>query len=221
YLLYIHMPYNTLHYALDKCKLANSALREREVKLMLADSRSESLVNNFAEQLLYLRDLKNAKPEDKEFDENLRLSFRRETELVFETILREDRSIVDLLDADYTFVDERLARHYGIPNIRGSQFRRVTLTKDDPRRGLLGKGSILVVTSANNRTSPVQRGKWILENVLGVAAPQVPASVPALKENAERAGQPAGRACRPFGCILDDSHAETSHIGNRQGRAIR
>jgi hypothetical protein len=121
-----------------------------------------------------------------DFDENLRQAFRRETEMLFESILREDRSIVDLLDADYTFVDERLARHYGIPNIRGSQFRRVTLEKDDPRRGLFGKGSLLLVTSAVNRTSPVTRGKWILENVLGVAAPAVPASVPPLKENSER-----------------------------------
>jgi hypothetical protein len=105
---------------------------------------------------------------------------------LFENIIREDRSILDLLNADYTFVDERLARHYGLPNIRGSQFRRVTLEQDDPRRGLLGKGSLLLVTSAVNRTSPVTRGKWILENVLGVPAPAVPASVPPLKENGER-----------------------------------
>src|SRR5207248_9102148 len=150
------------------------AVLEREVKRMLADPHAESLVNNFAEQWLYLRDLKNAKPEDKEFDENLRLSFRRETELVFETILREDRSIVDLLDADYTFVDERLARHYGIPNIHGSYFRRVPLGTDSPRRGLLGQGSMLTVTSVATRTSPVSRGKWILENVLGTPAPVPP-----------------------------------------------
>jgi hypothetical protein len=111
---------------------------------------------------------------------------QRETELLFESIVREDRSIVDLLNADYTFVDERLAQHYGIPNIRGSHFRRVTLEKDDPRRGLLGKAIFLLVTSAANRTSPVVRGKWILENILGVPAPAVPASVPPLKENSER-----------------------------------
>jgi len=134
-----------------------------------------------------LRDLNSAKPEADDFDENLRQSIRRETELLFESIVREDRSIVDLLNADYTFVDERLARHYEIPNIRGSHFRRVTLEKDDPRRGLLGKASFLLVTSAGNRTSPVSRGKWILENILGVSAPAVPASVPPLKENNERA----------------------------------
>ena len=141
---------------------------------------------NFGGQWLFLRELKNAKPDAGDFDENLRQSIRRETELLFETIVREDRSIIDLLNADYTFVDERLARHYRIPNIRGSQFRRVTLAKDDPRRGLLGQGSILLVTSAANRTSPVSRGKWILENILGVPAPAVPASVPPLKENSER-----------------------------------
>ena len=143
-------------------------------------------MDNFAGQWLFLRDLKNAKPEADGFDENLRHSLRRETEMLFESIIREDRSIVDLLNADYTFVDERLARHYGIPNIRGSQFRRVTLKENDARRGLLGQGSILLVTSAVNRTSPVSRGKWILENILGVPAPAVPASVPPLKENSER-----------------------------------
>jgi hypothetical protein len=167
-------------------KLNQPAVLERQVRRMLADRRAEALAKNFGGQWLYLRDLKNAKPESDDFDENLRLSIRRETELMLESIVREDRSIVELLNADYTFMDERLARHYGIPNIRGSQFRRVTLGKDDPRRGLLGKASFLIVTSAGNRTSPVSRGKWILENVLGVPAPAVPASVPPLKENSER-----------------------------------
>jgi hypothetical protein len=153
---------------------------------MLADSRASALTTNFAAQWLHLRDLKDAKPDAPGFDENLRQSLRRETEMLFDSIVREDRSVLDLLNADYTFVDERLAEHYGILNIRGSQFRRVTLEKDDPRRGLLGKGSILTVTSANNRTSPVTRGKWILENILGVPAPAVPASVPPLKENSDR-----------------------------------
>jgi cytochrome c551/c552 len=186
FFLWSSIPDDELIDAAAKGKLSDPKALEAQVKRMLADPRSESLVNNFAEQWLFLRDIKNAKPEDREFDENLRQSLRRETELVFETIIREDRSILDLLDADYTFVDERLARHYGIPNIRGSQFRRVTLGADDPRRGLLGKASFLLVSSANNRTSPVTRGKWILENVLGVAAPAVPASVPPLKENSER-----------------------------------
>jgi hypothetical protein len=167
-------------------KLSQPAVLERQVRRMLADPRANSLANNFGGQWLYLRDLKNAKPEADDFDETLRASIRREMELMLESIVREDRSVVELLNADYTFVDERLARHYGIPNIRGSHFRRVTLEKDDPRRGLLGKASFLLVTSAANRTSPVSRGKWILENVLGVPAPAVPASVPPLKENNER-----------------------------------
>jgi hypothetical protein len=166
-------------------KLSDSTELERQVRRMLADPKAESLVTNFASQWLHLEQLKTAKPDVGDFDENLRHSFRRETELLFETILREDRSILDVLNADYTFVDERLARHYGIPNIRGSQFRRVTLN-DNARRGFLGEGSFLLVTSAANRTSPVTRGKWILENVLAVAAPAVPASVPPLKENSER-----------------------------------
>jgi hypothetical protein len=124
-----------------------------------------------------LRELENAEPESPDFDGNLRVAFHREMQLFFESVLREDRSIVDLLDADYTFVDERLARHYGMPNVKGSLFRRVTLSKDHPRRGILGKGSVLLVTSAANRTSPVQRGQWVLENLLGARAPSPPPGV--------------------------------------------
>jgi hypothetical protein len=124
-----------------------------------------------------LRELDNAEPESPDFDGNLRLSLQREMQMFFESIIREDRSIVDLLDADYTFVDERLARHYGMPDVKSSLFRRVTLPKDDPRRGILGKGSMLLVTSAANRTSPVQRGQFILENVLGAKAPNPPPGV--------------------------------------------
>ena len=187
FFLWSSIPDDELLNAAGQGKLSQPAILERQVRRMLADPRSEALAKNFGGQWLYLRDLKNAKPEADDFDENLRQSIRRETELLFESILREDRSIIDLLNADYTFVDERLARHYGMPNVRGSHFRRVTLEKDDPRRGLLGKASFLLVTSAANRTSPVSRGKWILENVLGVPAPAVPASVPPLKENTERA----------------------------------
>src|SRR5262249_15286532 len=111
------------------------------------------------------------------FDDNLRQAFRRETETLFSTIVREDRSIVDLLNADYTFVDERLARHYGIPNIYGSYFRRISLDPSSPRRGLLGQGSMLTVTSVATRTSPVSRGKWILENLLGTPPPDPPPGV--------------------------------------------
>ena len=141
---------------------------------MLADPKSDALIQNFAGQWLYLRELANVETEAKNFDENLRQAFRRETELLFGAIVREDRSLVDLLDADYTFVDERLARHYNIPNIRGSHFRRVTLDPSSPRRGLLGHGSMLTVTSVATRTSPVSRGKWILENLLGTPPPVPP-----------------------------------------------
>jgi hypothetical protein len=144
---------------------------------MLKDSRSQSLVENFAGQWLYLRELKNVMPESTDFDASLRSAFERETTLLFETVMKEDRSVVDFLNPDFTFVDERLAKHYGIPNIRGGRFRRVPLTEDSPRRGLLGQGSILLVTSSANRTSPVQRGKWVLENILGMPPPSPPPGV--------------------------------------------
>ena len=133
-----------------------------------------------------LRELKSARPETRDFNDNLRQSFRRETELFFESIMREDRNVVDLLNADYTFVDERLAEHYGIPDVYGSRFRRVKLP-DDSRRGLLGQGSILLVTSVATRTSPVARGKWVLENILGTSPPLPPPNVPALPEDASAA----------------------------------
>ena len=137
-----------------------------------------------------MRQLDDVSPGTKEFDGNLRYAFRRETELLFETIVRDDRSIVDLIDADFTYVDERLARHYGIPNIRGSRFRRVALA-DGARRGLLGHGSFLTVTSAGNRTSPVQRGKWVLENLLGAPVPSPP---PGVDTNLEKSAEPAAQA---------------------------
>jgi hypothetical protein len=158
---------------------------EAEVRRMLADPRAEALVSNFAGQWLYLRNLKTVQPDVftyPNFDDNLLDSMRRETELFFGSIMHEDRNITDLLTADYTFVDERLARHYGIPNVEGNRFRRVTLT--DPNRfGLLGQGSILTVTSFATRTSPVVRGKWVLENLLGAPPPSPPANVPPLRES--------------------------------------
>src|SRR5208282_596775 len=161
-------------------KLHEPAVLERQTRRMLADSRSETLATDFAGQWLYLRELKNQRPLSPAFNENLRESFRRETELLFESIVREDRSVVDLLNADYTFVDERLASHYGIPGIHGTQFRRVAI-QEDARRGLLGQSSFLLVTSVANRTSPVARGKWILENILDSPAPLPPPNVPPLK----------------------------------------
>ncbi len=168
-------------------KLHEHSVLEQQVKRMLADERADALVDNFAEQWLFLRNLKNSSPDPQifpDFDDNLRQAMREETKLFFQSIVREDRSVMDLLNADYTFVNERLARHYGIPNVYGSQFRRVTLTSEN-RRGLLGQGSILTVTSYPNRTSPVQRGKWILTNLLGIPPTPPPPNVPALKENGE------------------------------------
>jgi Protein of unknown function (DUF1592)/Protein of unknown function (DUF1588)/Protein of unknown function (DUF1585)/Protein of unknown function (DUF1587)/Protein of unknown function (DUF1595)/Cytochrome C oxidase, cbb3-type, subunit III len=166
-------------------KLKDPAVLDQQVKRMLADRKSDALVRNFAGQWLYLRNLQSVQPDGHEFpnfDDNLRQAFRRETEMFFQSIIRENRSILDLLGANYTFVNERLARHYGIPNIYGSHFRRVTLT-DQTRMGLLGQGSVLTVTSYPNRTSPVLRGKWILENILGTPPPPPPPNVPPLKEN--------------------------------------
>ena len=149
----------------------------RQIRRMIVDPRSAALVQNFAGQWLYLRELATAQTDATNFDDNLRQAFRRETELLFDTIVREDRSLLDLLDADYTFVDERLARHYGIPNVYGSHFRKIPLDAASARRGLLGQGSMLTVTSVSTRTSPVVRGKWILENLLGAPVPQPPPGV--------------------------------------------
>ncbi|MEO8096125.1 MAG: DUF1592 domain-containing protein [Acidobacteriota bacterium] len=172
-------------------KLHEPAVLRAQTQRLLRDPKSKALVTNFAGQWLMLRDLKAATPDTRGFDENLRRAMARETETFFESIIREDRSIRDLLDADYTFVDERLARHYGMTGIRGDRFRRVTLPKNDPRRGLLGKASLLLVTSVTNRTSPVARGKWILENILGVSAPLPPPNIPALEEQ-DKAGKEPG-----------------------------
>jgi hypothetical protein len=152
---------------------------------MLTDARSKNLVSNFAGQWLYLRNLDSITPDLRlfpDFDDNLRQAFRQETELFFESIVREDQNVLDLLKADYTFLNERLAKHYGIPNIYGSRFRRVTLQNHE-RSGLLRHSSILTVTSYATRTSPVIRGKWILENILGTPPPPPLPDVPDLKDN--------------------------------------
>jgi hypothetical protein len=166
-------------------KLHEPAVLQHQVRRMLADPKSDALTANFAEQWLFLRNLKSVAPNldtFPDFDDNLRQAMKEETELFFRSIMREDRSAVDLLTADYTFVNERLARHYGIPGVYGSQFRRVHID-DEARRGLLGQASILTVTSYPARTSPVQRGKWILTNLLGVPPQPPPPNVPELKEN--------------------------------------
>jgi hypothetical protein len=166
-------------------KLKNPAILEQQVRRMLADTRSQAIVDNFAGQWLYLRNLRGVAPDLEEFpnfDDNLRQAFKKETELFFGSVMQEDRNVLDLINANYTFVNDRLARHYGIPHIDGSQFRRVAIT-DDARRGLLGQGSLLTVTSVATRTSPVQRGKWLLENIFGTPPNPPPAGVPPLKEN--------------------------------------
>jgi hypothetical protein len=187
FFLWSSIPDEELLSAAAEGKLKVPAELERQVKRMLADPRSESLSTNFAGQWLFLRNLRAVKPDPRlfpDFDDNLRQSMRRETELLVDCVVREDRSILDFLNADYTFVDERLARHYGIPNVYGSRFRRIKIG-DQTRRGLLGQASVLAVTSYATRTSPVQRGKWILTNILGTPPPPPPPNVAPLKENAE------------------------------------
>ncbi|MBM3779115.1 MAG: DUF1592 domain-containing protein [Acidimicrobiia bacterium] len=169
-------------------KLGDEATLERQVRRMLADERSIALARNFMPQWLNLRALEFSAPFDPDFDESLRRAMMLETELFFDYIVRQDLSVMDLLTADYTFLNERLAWHYGIRNVKGSHFRKVTLAQDDPRRGLLGHGSILTATSFAIRTSPVKRGKWILESIMGVAPPPPPANVPPLEEESTVGG---------------------------------
>jgi mono/diheme cytochrome c family protein len=187
-------PDDTLINLAAQNRLSNPVVLEQQVKRMLADPRSDALVTNFADQLLYLRNLTATSPDGvfyPHWDDELRKGFRRETELLFESVMREDRNLVDLLTANYTFVNERLAKHYGIPNVYGGQFRRVTFGPDmDYRRGLLGQGSFLSVTWVQNfRTSPVKRGVWVLENILGTPPPEPPPNVPPLEDSVAGAGK--------------------------------
>ena len=188
FFLWSSIPDDELLEAARQGRLHQPAVLAQQTRRMLADPRAEAVVTNFASQWLYLRNLRNVAPfvdEFPDFDDDLRQSFRRETEMLFDSVMRADRPVTELLTADYTFVNERLARHYGIPNIYGTHMRRVPVMKDE-RRGLLGHGSILTVTSNADRTSPVRRGKWILENVLGTPPPSPPDNVPPLKENRDR-----------------------------------
>ncbi len=187
FFLWSSIPDDELLNTAIKGSLSNPAVLEAEVRRMLADPKAEALVSNFAGQWLHLRNVPNILPNSDlfpDFDDNLREGFRKETELFFESIMREDHNVVDLMTANYTFLNERLARHYGVPNIYGSRFRRVEIT-DDARRGLLGQGSILATTSHAERTSPVLRGKWVLENVVGAPVPPPPPDVPVLKPAAD------------------------------------
>jgi cytochrome c5 len=186
FFLWSSLPDEPLLTLAEHGKLSEPKVYEQQIRRMLADPRAKAIVDNFASQWLYLRNLQSARPDAEEFpnfDENLRRAMRTETELFFDSIVREDHNVLDLLTASYTFVNQRLAEHYGIDGVYGSQFRRITLT-DPTRFGLLGQASIHTVTSYANRTSPVLRGKYILTNILGTPPPAPPANVPSLTENA-------------------------------------
>jgi hypothetical protein len=186
FFLWSSLPDDDLLELAEKGNLSKPEVLDQQVKRMLADRRSNSLVTNFADQWLHLRNLDSTTPDLRlfpDFDDNLRQAFRRETELLFASIVDEDRSVLDLIKPGYTFLNERLANHYDIPGIQGSRFRRIDLDAKAVRGGLLRQGSVLTVTSYATRTSPVIRGKWILENILGTPPPPPPANVPALKDN--------------------------------------
>lgn len=195
FFLWSSIPDEELLSIAERGELQNPDILEAQTQRMLGDPRSSALVKNFASQWLYLRNLRSLVPdavEFPEFDENLRNAFRQESELYFESLLRDDRSVLDLLGAGYTYVNERLAKHYGIEGVYGSHFRRVDLEGElaQQRGGILGQGSLLTATSYANRTSPVLRGKWVLTNILGTPPPPPPADVPDLPENGAD-GQPA------------------------------
>jgi hypothetical protein len=226
FFLWSSIPDDELLASAERGELHKPKVLEKQVRRMLADSRAANLVRNFGEQWLHLRNLESSTPDLRlfpEFDDNLRQAFRRETELHFETVLREDRSVLDLLKANYTFLNERLAKHYGIPNVYGSHFRRVALDRSSQRGGLLRQGSILTVTSYATRTSPVIRGKWVLENIVGAPPPPPLPDVPTLKDNtiaatlsvrerlAEHRANPACASCHnlmdPIGFALENFDA--------------
>ena len=189
FFIWSSIPDDQLLMAATSGRLQNPVVLEQQVRRMLKDERARALGSNFAGQWLYLRNLRGLQPDADvfpDFDHNLRDALQRETEMLFESVVLEDKSVTTLLNADYTFVNERLARHYGIPNVYGTQFRRVAVT-NEARKGLLGHGSVLALTSQNNRTSPVLRGKYVLTNILGTPPPPPPAVVPPLDENPGKA----------------------------------
>ena len=198
FFLWSSIPDDELLAAAEAGTLREPGVLEAQVRRLLADPKSAALVDNFAGQWLFLRNMRSVKPDPiafPEFDGNLREAFSRETELWFDSQVREDRSVLDVLTSDYTFVNERLAEHYGIPNVYGNHFRRIRLP-DDTRRGILGHGSVLTATSYANRTSPVKRGVWVLENLLGAPPPPPPADVPGL-EDSESVADPSNPDSRP------------------------
>ena len=226
FFLWSSIPDDVLLQAALRGELSRADGLERQVRRMLADPKSQSLVNNFAAQWLHLRNLEGIRPNMRlfpDFDENLRRAFRTETELLLRAVIREDRSILDLLRPEFTFLNERLAKHYGVPNVYGTWFRRIALEEGSRRGGLLRHGSVLTVTSYATRTSPVIRGKWILENILGMPPPPPPADVPELSEKtisgdvsvrerlAEHRADPACSGCHnpmdPLGFALENYDA--------------
>jgi mono/diheme cytochrome c family protein len=241
FFLWSSIPDDQLLSVAEAGKLKDPLVLEQQVRRLLHDSRSKTLVDNFVSQWLNLRAIQALVPDPgafPEFDDSLREAFQTEAELFFRSMLLEDRSLLDLLNANYTFVNGRLARHYGIPNVYGSRFRRVTLA-DENRWGLLGKGAILMVTSYPGRTSPVVRGKWVLENILGTPPPQPPANVPPLDEGGRRGpaqrltlrqrmeqhrASPACASCHvqmdPIGFALENYDAIGRWRATEQGVAI-
>ena len=196
FFLWSSIPDDALLDLADRGTLATPAVLDAQVRRMLADPRAETLTTNFASQWLLIRNLATVRPGENyalNWDETLRLSMKRETELFLDSIVRENRPAIEMLTADYTFLNERLARHYAITGVQGSHFRRVALPAESPRRGLLGHGSILTVTSPAIRTSPVIRGKWVLNNILGAPPPDPPPNVPALSEQRTQTRAPTMR----------------------------
>jgi hypothetical protein len=239
YFLWSSLPDDELLDLAARGELSRRDVLDQQVLRMLADERARSLATNFAGQWLYLRNLEAVIPDMRlypDFDDNLRQALRQETELFFESILREDRSVQGLIEADYTFLNERLARHYGIPHVYGSRFRRVSLDASSHRGGLLRHGSILAVTSYATRTSPVIRGKWVLDNLLGTPPPPPPPNVPDLEDNtvssllsvrerlAKHRADPACASCHqlmdPAGFALENFDAIGRWRGIEEGRPI-
>jgi mono/diheme cytochrome c family protein len=239
FFLWSSIPDDALLDAAVAGRLHDPAVLEQQVRRMLADGRSRALVNNFAAQWLHLRNLDSMTPDMRlfpDFDDNLRQAFRQETELFVDSILRENRSVLDLLRANYTFVNQRLAKHYGIPHIYGTRFRRITLGDDQVRGGLLRQGSVLTVTSYATRTSPVLRGKYILDTLLGLPPPPPLPDVAALKDNtvdgslavrhrlAEHRRDPVCAACHnlmdPLGLALEKFDAVGRRRSLEDGAAI-
>jgi hypothetical protein len=214
FFLWSSIPDEELLHIAEAGKLSDPAVLELQVRRMLSDPKSQAFEDNFAGQWLHLRNVPGWKPDSKkypQFDESLRNAFERESDLFFSNIMHEDRSVLEFIDADYTFLNDRLARHYGVPGVKGSYFRRVDL-KDEHRGGVLSQGAILLVTSYPTRTSPVLRGKWILENILGTPPPPPPPNVPPLADSASNSARSlreqlekhrADRACASCHARLD------------------